>query len=141
MTDAQFEELARRTINHPAFSVASDGVYHGALPHPRGYGTYARFLRLYVRELGAIGLEDAIHRMSGGPAARCRIRDRGRIAEGLAADLVVFDPRTVSDHATWEEPRRRPTGIDAVLVNGRVVVEGGEPTGELPGRVVRRMDP
>ena len=140
MTDEQFEALARRTIAHPGFSVASDGVYHGALPHPRGYGTFARFLRLYVRELGAIGLEDAIHRMSGGPAARFGIRDRGRLAEGLAADLVLFDPRTVSDHATWEEPRRHPTGIDAVIVNGRIVVDAGEPTGEAPGRVVRRVD-
>ena len=140
MTDEQFEQLARRTITHPAFTVASDGVYHGALPHPRGYGTFARFLRRYVRELGAIGLEAAIHRMSGGPAQRFRIRDRGRIAQGLAADLVVLDPLTVSDHATWEDPRRHPTGIDAVIVNGRTVAEAGQPTGELPGRVVRRVD-
>jgi N-acyl-D-amino-acid deacylase len=140
MSEEQFDRLARRTITHPGYTVASDGIYHGARPHPRGFGCYARFLREWVREKRVVTLEDAIRKMSGGPAERFRIRDRGRIAEGLAADLVILDPETVSDHATWEEPRLRPTGIDAVLVNGRVVVEGGNATGELPGRVVRRQD-
>ena len=140
MSEEQFERLARRTITHPGFTVASDGIYHGARPHPRGYGTYARFLRLWVREMGVLTLEDAIRRMTGGVADRFRIRDRGRVAEGLAADLVVFDPETVSDHATWEHPRELPTGVDAVIVNGRIVIDGGRPTGELPGRVIRRGD-
>ena len=140
MSEAQFEALARRTITHPGYTVASDGVYHGVLPHPRGYGTYARFLRVWVREQQVLTLEDAIRRMSGGVADRFRIRDRGRVAEGLAADLVVLDPATVADHATWESPREHPTGIDAVIVNGRPVVEHGTPTGALPGRVVRRGD-
>jgi N-acyl-D-amino-acid deacylase len=78
--------------------------------------------------------------MTGGVADRYGIKDRGRVAEGLAADLVVFDPATVSDHSTWERPRDLPTGVDAVLVNGRVVIRDGRPTGELPGRVVRRGD-
>ena len=140
MSDEQFEALARRTITQPGYTVASDGIYHGVLPHPRGYGTFTRFLRLWVREKGVLSLEDAIRRMTGGVADRYGIKDRGRVAEGLAADLVVFDPATVSDHATWEQPRERPTGVDAVLVNGRVVIQGGRPTGELPGRVVRRGD-
>jgi N-acyl-D-amino-acid deacylase len=118
--------------------VSSDGIYHGARPHPRGYGTFARILGRYVRELRVLGLEDAVRRMSGLPAERFAIRDRGRIAEGLAADLVVFDPATVCDQATWEEPRRHPIGIDAVVVNGQVVAADGRPTGRLPGRVVRR---
>jgi N-acyl-D-amino-acid deacylase len=136
LSDEAFEALARRTLKRPEFMVASDGIYHGACPHPRGYGCFARILRLYVRELGAIGLEDAVRRMSGLPAERFAIRDRGLIAEGLAADLVVFDPATVGDRATWEEPRLPPVGIDAVVVNGEVVAEHGGPTGRLPGRVV-----
>ena len=125
MSDEQFEALARRTITQPGYTVASDGIYHGVLPHPRGYGTFTRFLRVWVRERGVLSLEDAIRRMTGGVADRYRVRDRGRVAEGLAADLVVFDPATISDHATWEQPRERPTGVDAVLVNGRVVIAGG----------------
>jgi N-acyl-D-amino-acid deacylase len=137
MSDETFEALARRTVAHPAFSVASDGIYHGALPHPRGYGTFARMLRRYVRELGAIDLPHAIQLMSGVPAARFRIPDRGCIAVGLAADLVVFDPATIADGATWESPRAPVTGVAAVIVNGVMVAEQGRPTGQLPGRVVR----
>ncbi len=138
LSDDAFEALARRTLQRPEFMVASDGIYHGARPHPRGYGCFARILRLYVRELGAIGLEDAVRRMSGLPAERFAIGDRGLICLGMAADLVVFDPATVADRATWEEPRLTAVGIDAVVVNGRIVAEHGRPTGRLPGRVVRR---
>ena len=138
LSEAAFEALARRTLTRPESMVSSDGIYHGARPHPRGYGTFARILGRYVRELGVLGLEDAVRRMSGLPAERFAIRDRGRIAEGLAADLVIFDPATVGDRATWEEPRRHAVGIDAVVVNGQVVAAGGRPTGRLPGRVVPR---
>lgn len=138
LTEQAFEALARRTLARPEFMVSSDGIYHGARPHPRGYGAFARVLGRYVRELGVLGLEDAVHRMSGLPAERFAIRDRGRIVEGLAADLVVFDPASVGDRATWDQPRQPAVGIDAVIVNGRVVAEDGRPTGELPGRVVTR---
>jgi N-acyl-D-amino-acid deacylase len=134
-----FEALSRRTIAHPGFSVSSDGVYNGVRPHPRGYGCFARVFRVFVRELGAISLEEAVHKMSGLPAERFRIRDRGRLAEGFGADLVVFDPATVGDRATWEEPRLESVGIDAVVVNGEIVVESGRPTGALPGRVLRPL--
>ncbi len=136
LTEDAFETLARRTLQRPEFMVSSDGLYHGARPHPRGYGTFARILGRYVRELGVLSLEDAVRRMSGLPAERFAIRDRGLIAEGLAADLVVFDPATVAGPATWEEPRLAAVGIDAVVVNGHVVAEDGRATGELPGRVV-----
>jgi N-acyl-D-amino-acid deacylase len=136
LTEPAFEAIVRRTLRRPEFMVSSDGIYHGARPHPRGYGTFARILRRYVRELGVLGLEDAVRRMSGLPAERFAIRDRGRIAEGLAADLVVFDPAAVGDRATWEAPRQTAVGIDAVVVNGQVVAAHGEPTGLLPGRVV-----
>nr|MDQ3397200.1 amidohydrolase family protein [Deinococcota bacterium] len=104
---------------------------------PRGYGCFARVLRLCVRELGAISLPEAIYKMSGFPAERFRIKDRGFVRRGLAADLVIFDPETVADRATWDQPRREPVGIDVVMVNGVVVCEQGKPTGALPGRVIR----
>jgi N-acyl-D-amino-acid deacylase len=137
LTDEAFEALARRTLKRPEFMLASDGIYHGARPHPRGYGTFVRLLGRFSREMGAIGLEDAVHRMSGLPAERFAIRDRGLVAEGLAADLVVFDPAAVGEQATWDEPRRPASGIEAVIVNGQVVARNGRPTGRLPGRVVR----
>ena len=132
-----FDALARRSLGHSAFMVASDGIYHGRLPHPRGYGCFAQVLGTYVRDRGFVSLERAVHLMSGLPAERFGIRDRGRIDAGLAADLVVLDPATVASGATWEEPRGIPTGIDAVVVNGEVVATDGQLTGARPGRVVR----
>lgn len=128
--------MAERTFRHPRMMVASDGIYHGQSGHPRGYGCFARALRL-ARETGAVTLETAIHKMTGFPAERFRIKGRGRLAAGYAADVVVFDPDRVTDRATWDEPRLPPVGIDRVLVNGRTVVLDGLPTGELPGRVLR----
>ena len=90
-----------------------------------------------MRDLGAVTLERAVRQMSALPAERFGIRDRGRIAEGLAADLVVFDPATVGAGATWDEPKLPATGIDRVVVNGRTVVEAGQPTASRPGVVVR----
>lgn len=137
VSETDWQETISRTINHPAMMVASDGVYTGAHAHPRGYGCFARVLRLCVRELGAISLPEAIYKMSGFPAERFRIKDRGFVRRGLAADLVIFDPETVADRATWDQPRREPVGIDVVMVNGVVVCEQGKPTGALPGRVIR----
>jgi len=138
-TAEQFEATLRRTIRDPGMIVASDGIYHAQLPHPRGFGCFPRVLRVAVRELGAVSLEGAVARMSGRVADAYRIGDRGRLVVGLGADLVVFDPATVSDGATWEAPRTPPTGIDAVIVNGRVVVEAGRATGGLAGRVLRPL--
>ncbi len=138
ISQAQLDAEVRRTVRHPAWTLTSDGLYHGPLPHPRGFGTYVRFLRYVVRDLGALSLGDAIHRMSGGVADRLRITDRGRVREGLAADLVVLDPATVGEGNDWDHPRRSPTGIAAVLVNGEVVVRDGAATGALAGQVLRR---
>ena len=126
-----------RTIRHPRMMVASDGVYHGQSTHPRGFGCFARVLRLCVRELGATSLEQAVHKMSGFPTERFRIGDRGLLREGYAADIVIFDPDVAADRATWEAPRLEPVGIDRVIVNGQTVVEQGQPTARMPGRVVR----
>jgi N-acyl-D-amino-acid deacylase len=139
--DASAEEVARSiraTIQHPAMMVASDGIYNGISAHPRGYGTFARVLRLCVREMGAVSLEDAVRKMSGFPAERFRIKERGFLREGYGADVVIFDPEAVGDRATFVEPRLEAAGVDHVIVNGEFVVEGGQPTRSLPGRVLRR---
>jgi N-acyl-D-amino-acid deacylase len=138
-TTPEFQAQAiHDTIRHPAMMVASDGIYHGASAHPRGFGTFARVLRLCVRENQSVSLEEAVRKMCGFPAERFRIRDRGLLKEGYGADVVIFDPETVADRSTWEEPRLEPVGIDRVIVNGQVVVADGVPTGALPGRVLRR---
>ena len=133
-----FNSEVRRTVTHPAWSLTSDGLYHGQLPHPRGYGTFVRFLRLAVRELRVLDLGEAIHRMSGAVAQRLRLRDRGFIVGGQAADLVVLNPATVSERSSWESPRASPIGIEFVLVNGVLAVKEGQATGRLAGRVLHR---
>lgn len=105
-------------------------------PHPRGYGTYPRVLEQYVGRLGLFSLEAAIHKMTGMPAAKFGLADRGRIAPGYYADLVMFDPRRVRDRATYADPKRAPDGIEAVFVGGRTVYAGGRLTGARPGRVL-----
>ena len=107
------------------------------LAHPRTYGTFARVLGKYVREEGALTLEDAVRKMSSAVATRLKIRDRGFLREGYYADLVVFDPETVADHATYERPHQLSTGVVHVLVNGVGVVSDGQHTGAMPGLAVR----
>jgi N-acyl-D-amino-acid deacylase len=137
-TDEEFAPTVRATIQHPRMMVASDGIAHAALPHPRGAGCFARVLRYQVRELGAVTLEEAIRKMTGFAAERYGLTDIGRLEAGRRADVVVFDPETAGDRATWDEPRLEPVGIDAVLVNGVVVADHGRWTGALPGEVLRK---
>lgn len=132
------DEMVRQTAQHPKTIVASDGIYHSSHPHPRAFGCHTRVLRLCVRERGLISLEQAIHKMTGKPAERFGIASRGHVESSYFADLVVFDPDTVADRSTWDEPLLEPTGIDRVLVNGQPVVENGVPTRALPGQVVTR---
>ena len=106
--------------------------------HPRFYGCYPRILGRYVRDDGVLSLESAIYKMSGLPAARLGLKDRGRVADGLVADLVIFDPETVIDHATFEHPQQLSTGVGHLFVNGAAVISDGEHTGAKPGRVLRR---
>ncbi|NJD10109.1 MAG: D-aminoacylase [Gemmatimonadetes bacterium] len=134
------EALVARLLAHPLAMVCSDGgVVSRAdgTPHPRNYGTFPRVLGRFCRELKALPLADAIHKMTARPAARLRLADRGRIAVGAIADLVAFDPDTVADRATFEEPHQYPVGIPHVLVNGTFVIRAGEHTGAAPGRAVR----
>ena len=107
-------------------------------PHPRTYGSTARVLGAYARERGVLSLELAVAKLSAVPAARLGLRDRGVVREGAFADLVVFDPATVADTATYTEPARYATGIEHVIVNGRPAILAGAETGERPGRVLRR---
>ena len=136
------EENTARILAHPLGMICSDGSAMAVdrasgAPHPRSFGTFPRVLGHYVRETGALTLEAAVHKMSGMPAARLRLAERGRIAPGMAADLVVFDPATVADRATFEAPFQYPVGIEHTLVNGAFVLREGERTAERPGQVVR----
>ncbi|MEX2011484.1 MAG: D-aminoacylase [Chloroflexota bacterium] len=128
----------RRFLRHPVGMVGTDSTFIGAKPSPRTYGSYPRILGQFVRDEATLGLEDAIWKMSGGPAARLGLRDRGTIRDGAAADLVVFDPATVRNNATYDDPRRFPSGIEQVIVNGEIVVDGEKHTGARPGRALRR---
>jgi N-acyl-D-amino-acid deacylase len=107
------------------------------MPHPRSYGTNARVLAEYVRERKVITLEDAVRRMSSLPARTFNFHDRGLIREGMAADLVLFDPAKVQDKATYAQPHQFSEGFDLVLVNGVPVADGGKLSGLKPGKVLR----
>jgi dihydroorotase/N-acyl-D-amino-acid deacylase len=133
------EDDVLAVMAHPSTMIGSDGVPAvGGRPHPRLYGTFARVLGHYVRDERVLSLEEAIHRMTGMPAAKFRLAGRGVIETGSWADLVLFDPATIDDVATYESPRHHPVGIRSVWVNGTPVVRDGVRTGERPGRAVRR---
>ena len=106
-------------------------------PHARWYGTFPRVLGRYVRETGALTLPEAVRKITSMNAEKIGVRDRGLVREGFRADVTLFDPRTVVDRATFESPHQYPDGIPFVIVNGEVVLDGGEPTGVLPGQVLR----
>jgi N-acyl-D-amino-acid deacylase len=138
------EENVEKKIARPWVSFGSDeasqtpaGVFLQANPHPRAYGTFARLLGRYVRERKVISLEEAIRRLTYLPALNLKLHRRGRLAPDFYADVVVFDPATIADHATYEAPHQLASGMEHVLVNGVPVIQGGEHTGARPGRVVR----
>ena len=133
------EDDLRRIIVHPQTMIASDGeipMFGRGHPHPRSYGTYARVLSEYVRERKLLTLEQAVYKMAGFPARRLGLTDRGVLKEGLAADIVVFDPATVRDLATFEKPHQYAEGFSHVIVNGQVVFENGVMTAARPGVVL-----
>jgi hypothetical protein len=126
-------------LKHPATSIACDcGATPGEASHPRYYGTFPRVLGRYVRETKALTLEDAVRKMTGLPASTIGMVDRGFIAAGVAADITVFDPATVIDHATFEKPMELSEGIRHVIVNGRLALRDGKTTGERAGQLVLR---
>lgn len=124
-------------MSHPAHVVGSDGLHLNGKMHPRLYGTFVRYLGRYVRELKVLTLENAIRKMTSLPAQRLGLQDRGILKVGMAADVVILDPQTVGDSATYEEPRQYPTGIPYVIVNGQIVKHDNKHTGILAGHVLR----
>jgi N-acyl-D-amino-acid deacylase len=131
------EADVRAIIAHPRTMIGSDGLPHDIHPHPRLWGTFPRVLGHYARDVGLFSLEEAIFRMTGLPAREFGIRERGTLAEGNFADVVIFDPVTIIDTATFDEPRQPAAGIDLVLVNGVPVWRTGKPTGARPGTVLK----
>jgi dihydroorotase/N-acyl-D-amino-acid deacylase len=125
------------SVDNDSQGTSPEGLLGSEHPHPRAYGTFPRILRKYVREEHLLTLADAIRKFSALPAQKLRLTDRGVIKQGMWADLVIFDPSTVTDLATFERPNQLSRGMDYVLVNGVPVIAGGSMTQALPGRVLR----
>jgi N-acyl-D-amino-acid deacylase len=140
----QSEDIVRKasalpwvSFNSDEASLAPEGVFLKSNPHPRAYGSFARVLGKYVREERLISLEEAIRKLAALPAQNMRIDSRGELKAGFYADVVVFDPETIQDHATFLKPHQYATGMQHVFVNGEQVLKDGEHTGATPGRAVR----
>jgi N-acyl-D-amino-acid deacylase len=138
------EDNVRRQTALPWISFGSDeaapapeGVFLKANPHPRAYGNFARLLAKYVRDEHALGLPEAIRKLSAQPALNLSLADRGMLKAGYFADIVIFDPKTIQDHATYAQPHQLATGVSYVLVNGRIALKDGMATGTPTGRFVR----
>jgi dihydroorotase/N-acyl-D-amino-acid deacylase len=125
------------SVDNDSQGTAPDGLLAQEHPHPRAYGTFPRILRKYVREEKKLSLEEAIRKFTALPAQRMRLTDRGVLKMGMFADVVVFDPQTITDRATFERPNQLSEGMQFVLVNGIPVIDGGQATGALPGKVLR----
>jgi N-acyl-D-amino-acid deacylase len=129
--------LPYMSFGSDAESPASEGIFLEFSPHPRAYGNFARLLGKYVRDEGVISLAEAIHRLTGLTADKLRVQERGYLRPGYYADVVVFDPATIADRATFADPHQYAVGVEHVWVNGEQVLRDGEHTGATPGRVVR----
>jgi dihydroorotase/N-acyl-D-amino-acid deacylase len=144
VTSIMSEDDVRAALRHPLVSIctdsgamAEDGPLSDTRSHPRAWGTFARILGRYVREEKVLTLEEAVRKMTSRPADRVGFSDRGILRPGMKADIVVFDPATIADRATYEDPQHYSVGVDTVFVNGRPVVAGGKITSERPGRALR----
>lgn len=132
------EDDVKTILQHPLSMIGSDAIPSTGKPHPRFYGTFPRVLAKYVRDEKVISLQEGIRKMTALPAQKLGLRDRGVLREGAWADIVVFDPETIQDKATFAEPAQYPAGIDHVLVNGVMAVRHSQYTGSLSGRTLRR---
>jgi N-acyl-D-amino-acid deacylase len=139
------EDNLKRILAHPLVTVGSDGnavADYGVLgtgkPHPRFYGTFPRFLGRYVREEKILTWSEAIQKITSVTAQKLGFKDRGQISRGYYADLVLFDPETIIDRATFDNPHKYPNGIQSVIVNGSVVLQDGDTTGELSGKILKK---
>src|SRR3990172_9153000 len=131
----------RRVLAHPLCMIGSDGIpTPTGKPHPRLYGTFPRVLGTYVREERLFSLEEGVRKMTSLPASRFGLHDRGELREGLAADIMIFNPDSIADIATYEEPRQYPAGIEYVIVNGEIAAEHGKRTAARAGGLVRRRE-
>jgi N-acyl-D-aspartate/D-glutamate deacylase len=136
---AMDEADVRRILAYPHTMIGSDGLPHDAHPHPRLWGSFPRVLGHYAREQGLFSMQEAIRRMTSLPAEHFGLAGRGRLMQNYAADLVLFDPKTVKDRATFEEPKQAADGIATVWVNGEIVWRNGESSSARPGRALRRQ--
>jgi N-acyl-D-aspartate/D-glutamate deacylase len=141
------EEDLRAIMRHPAVGIGSDGIFLGVpgrpdrtKPHPRYFGTFPRVAGKYARDEAVLTLPEAVHKMTGLSARILGLKERGLLRPGFAADVVVFDPKTVADTATFDKPHQAPTGIEAVIVNGVVTVHDRKLTGGVGGRVLKRQE-
>ncbi len=141
VTSGPWSETLPHFVRHPAGMVGTDSTFLGEKPSPRTYGSFPRILGQFVRDEALLSLEEAVRKMTGAPAARLGLVDRGLLRDGYATDVVVFDPQRVRSNATYEDPRQFPDGIDYVAVNGELVVDAGAHTGAQPGRALRRGRP
>jgi len=132
------DEDVRAILRHPGHMAGSDGIFCGGYPHPRGWGAFARYLGRHTRDLGDYTWAGAVTHLAGHAARRFRLTDRGLLRPGFAADVAVFDPVTIADRSTYAAGRAPAEGVEHVVVNGTLALEGGEPTGATPGRALRR---
>ena len=141
MSESDVQDILRSPmvlIGSDGNSLASYGITSQGIPHPRFYGTFPRVLGHYVRDLGLLPLPLAVYKMTGGSAEALGLRGRGTLQEGYWADVTVFDPQEIAESATYDDPHQYAQGISTVVVNGTVVIDSGEHTGALPGKVLRR---
>ena len=141
MTDADVREITRApwvTVGSDGNALATSGVTSQGKPHPRYYGTHAHVLGPCVRDLRLFTLETAVAKMTGVAARALGLGDRGVLRPGAWADVAVFDPARIADRSTYGDPHRYADGVSTVVVNGQVAIDGGDHTGALPGRVLRR---
>ncbi len=138
ITFSMAEEDVRTVMRHPATMVGTDGIWSHGKPHPRIYGTYPRILGMYVREEKLLSLEEAVRKMTSFPAQKFGLWKKGIVREGMDADLVIFDPNTIAERSSYQDPHRYPAGIPYIVLNGHVVVDEGRFTGKLAGKVVRK---
>jgi N-acyl-D-amino-acid deacylase len=133
------EEDVRAVMRHPATMIGTDGIWSHGKPHPRIYGTYPRILGTYVREQRLLSVEEAVRKMTSFPAQKFGLWKKGIVRAGMDADLVIFDPDTIAERSTFQEPHQYPAGLPYVILNGQVVVDQGQYTGKLAGQVMKKL--
>ena len=133
------EADVRTVMCHPATMIGTDGIWSHGKPHPRIYGSYPRILGMYVRQERLLSIEEAVRKMTSFPAQKFGLWKKGIVREGMDADLVIFDPDTIAERSTFQEPHQYPVGLPYVILNGQVVVDQDRYTGKLAGRVVKKQ--